>query len=176
MARAMQRRSRRALLLAAAGGTLLCLEAGVAHSHAIESSVERLAALNASLQSAGQPGDRPGQAETAVAISSRFGNGEPAAEAVVRLLPPDGQPIELGRTDASGQLRFQLPSQARGDWELQVDAGPGHRDYLNLSETGLRGDTPQASGPARRGPSLPELGLLVGLSAAAVVSLRRWRC
>lgn len=176
MARAMHRHCRWALPLAAAGASMLCLEAGVARSHAIESSVERLAALQASLESTSKPDDRPGQAETAVAISSRFGNGEPAAQARVRLLPPEGQPIELGRTDASGQLRFQLPSQARGDWELQVDAGPGHRDYLNLSETGLTGDTPEANGQAQRGPSLPELGLLVGLSAAAVVSLRRWRC
>jgi nickel transport protein len=112
-----------------------------------------------------------------VAVSSRFGNGEPAAEAVVRLLPPEGEPIELGRTDASGQLKFQLPRQARGDWELQVDAGPGHRDYLNLSETGLTGDAPgNANGNARRGPSLPTVGLLLGLSAAGLVSLRRWRC
>jgi nickel transport protein len=159
------------LCLAAGAVGLLSLEAGSAQAHAIESSVERLAALNASLLAGNDPKGTP---SGTVAISSRFGSGEPAREAVVRLLPPQGEPIELGRTDASGQLRFQLPSQARGDWELQVDAGPGHRDYLNLSEAGLTGDA-TGQGQARRLPSLPELGLLLGLSAAGLVSLRRWR-
>ncbi len=166
------------LSLAACTAGLLSLDVRMAHAHGIESSVERLTALNASLQAKpGSAATTATAASTAVAVSSRFGNGEPAAEAVVRLLPPEGEPIELGRTDASGQLKFQLPRQARGDWELQVDAGPGHRDYLNLSETGLTGDAPSnANGNARRGPSLPTVGLLLGLSAAGLVSLRRWRC
>ena len=94
---------------------LLLASAAPAHSHAIESSLERLSSLTDQL-----------------VLDSRFGNGEPADDAVVRLVPPNGEPIELGRTDASGQLRFQLPSNATSAWELQVDRGPGHRDYLEL--------------------------------------------
>jgi nickel transport protein len=51
----------------------------------------------------------------------------------VRLVPPDGaQAVEVGRTDASGRLSFALPKGSNGTWEVQVDGGPGHRDYLEL--------------------------------------------
>ena len=86
-----------------------------AHSHALESSLERLSSLTDQL-----------------VLDSRFGNGEPADDAVVRLVPPGGTPIEVGRTDANGQLRFRLPQAATDAWEVQVDKGPGHRDYLEL--------------------------------------------
>ena len=94
---------------------LLLGSAAPVHSHAIESSLERLSSLTDQL-----------------VLDSRFGNGEPAADAVVRLIPPGGSPIEVGRTDASGQLRFRLPQNATASWEVQVDQGPGHRDYLEL--------------------------------------------
>jgi nickel transport protein len=42
----------------------------------------------------------------------------------------------MGRTDAQGRLRFELPGELSDGWELQVDAGPGHRDYLELPEDG----------------------------------------
>jgi len=52
------------------------------------------------------------------------------------VVPPNGgEPIEVGRTDANGQISFTLPEQAGADWEIQVDAGPGHRDYLELAPT-----------------------------------------
>jgi len=94
---------------------LLLASAAPVHSHAIESNLERLSSLTDQL-----------------VLDSRFGNGEPAADAVVRLIPPGGTPIEVGRTDASGQLRFRLPQNATATWEVQVDQGPGHRDYLEL--------------------------------------------
>ena len=127
---------------------LLLASAAPAHSHAIESSLERLSSLTDQL-----------------VLDSRFGNGEPADDAVVRLVPPNGEPIEVGRTDASGQLRFQLPSNATSAWELQVDRGPGHRDYLELP-----GAAPALS--TRFNSSRPEQGIrtglaLFGLSAAA---------
>jgi hypothetical protein len=50
----------------------------------------------------------------------------------VRLVAPDGESRELGRTNEKGQLSFALPKQANGEWELQVDGGPGHRDYLEM--------------------------------------------
>jgi nickel transport protein len=127
---------------------LLLASAAPAHSHAIESSLERLSSLTDQL-----------------VLDSRFGNGEPADDAVVRLVPPNGEPIEVGRTDASGQLRFQLPSNATSAWELQVDRGPGHRDYLELL-----GAAPALStgfNSSRPGHGIrPGLALL-GLSAAA---------
>jgi nickel transport protein len=79
----------------------------------------------------------------------------------VRVVPPGGSGgVELGRTDARGSLTFTLPKQVRPDWELQVDGGPGHRDYLELP-----GVTAQAT-PARalRG-ELAESGRHLGLLA-----------
>jgi nickel transport protein len=66
-------------------------------------------------------------------LTTGFSTGQPLVAAAVRLVPPDGSDaIELGRTDAHGQLDFRLPDQASATWELQVDGGPGHRDYLEL--------------------------------------------
>ena len=93
----------------------LLLSPAAAQAHGIESSITRLQSLSDSLM-----------------LESRFSNGEPTSDAIVRLVAPDGQAVELGRTDAEGQLSFALPKQANGDWELQVDGGPGHRDYLEM--------------------------------------------
>ena len=66
-------------------------------------------------------------------LSSSFSNGEPTQGAVVRLLNADGTPgHELGRTDADGRLSLDLSSVSNGTVDLQVDGGPGHRDYLEL--------------------------------------------
>ena len=66
-------------------------------------------------------------------LSSSFSNGEPTQGAVVRLLNADGTPgQELGRTDADGRLNLDLSSVGNGTVDLQVDGGPGHRDYLEL--------------------------------------------
>ena len=99
----------RALVLA------LLLSPAAAQAHGIESSLTRLESLTDSL-----------------VLESHFSNGEPTSDAVVRLVAPDGESLELGRTNANGQLSFALPKQANGEWELQVDGGPGHRDYLEM--------------------------------------------
>ena len=66
-------------------------------------------------------------------LSSSFSNGEPTQGAVVRLLNADGTPgQELGRTDADGRLSLDLSTVVNGTVDLQVDGGPGHRDYLEL--------------------------------------------
>ena len=66
-------------------------------------------------------------------LSSSFSNGEPTQGAVVRLLNADGTPgQELGRTDADGRLSLDLSTVGNGTVDLQVDGGPGHRDYLEL--------------------------------------------
>ena len=137
---------------------LLLASAAPAHSHAIESSLERISSLTDQL-----------------VLDSRFGNGEPADDAVVRLVPPNGEPIEVGRTDASGQLRFQLPSNATSAWELQVDRGPGHRDYLELP-----GAAPALStgfNSSRPGHGIRTELALLGLSGAAgaLVGALSWR-
>ena len=143
---------------------LLLASAGPAHSHAIESSLERLSSLTDQL-----------------VLDSRFGNGEPAAAAVVRLIPPGGTPIEVGRTDASGQLRFRLPQNATAAWEVQVDQGPGHRDYLELPTAEASPSSLPAQARARFSPGLADAGLaplLLGLFAAgglcAAGSLLGW--
>lgn len=161
----------------AAAGLLAVLSSAPARSHALESSLERLSALNQSFKGE-------------LLLQSRFGNGEPAQEATVRLIPPGGgEAIELGRTDTSGSLRFTLPRQAEADWEVQVDAGPGHRDYLELAEStdSAAAAVPPAPAPARAGLSpLPTsrwlrertpllgTGLLLGLSLSAA-GLLAWR-
>ncbi len=66
-------------------------------------------------------------------LSSSFSTGLPAEGAVVRLLKADGTPgEELGRIDAEGKLGLHLPELQEGIVDLQVDGGPGHRDYLEL--------------------------------------------
>ena len=87
----------------------VALAAGPAMAHALDSSLNRTFAL-----------------------TSQFSTGVPAAGAVVTLVAPAGQTVAVGRTDATGQLRFQLPEQVDPSWEVRVDQGPGHRDYLEL--------------------------------------------
>ena len=132
-------------------------------AHAIESSLERLTSLTDSLR-----------------LESQFSSGEPAGDAAVRLVPLDGgSPIELGRTDAAGTIVFTLPPQASRQWEVQVDGGPGHRDYLELPEPEA---TPSA--PARVSRShpyprtegwayLPPLGVLAVAGLAGMLRPRR---
>jgi nickel transport protein len=124
-----------------------------ARAHAIESSLERLSGLTNTLR-----------------LESRFGNGEPASNAAVRLVPPSGGTgIEIGYTDARGQLRFQLPGAAGGDWELQVDRGPGHRDYLELPARGPAQVSSTQRGSFPGGLSIQ--GLLAGAQPLALAGL-----
>lgn len=157
----MTRPCRRSAALSAAGAAaLLTLMAAVvpqaARAHGIETSLQRLGSLSASLE-------------------SRFSTGAPAADAVVRLVPPGAsQPIELGRTDAAGRLAFRLPGGARDDWEVQVDSGPGHRDYLELGEAGAAGTPaapgrPQALRPLRHGSALPLQAWALPLGGLALI-------
>ncbi|MCT0207344.1 hypothetical protein [Synechococcus sp. CS-1332] len=132
-------------------------------AHAIESSLERLTSLTGSLR-----------------LESQFSSGQPASDAAVRIVPPDGgTPIELGRTDAAGRIVFTLPPQASRQWEVQVDAGPGHRDYLELPEA-----TATPLPPARVSRShpyalpegwalVPPLGVLAVAGLAGMLRPRR---
>ena len=96
-------------------------------------------------------------------LSSSFSNGEPTKGAVVRLLNADGSAgTELGRTDASGKLKLDLSGVDDGVIDLQVDGGPGHRDYLEMRVNDGEVN-PEAVG------SLPVGLVLIGL----LVSVRR---
>ena len=103
----------RSLLPLLAGSIGLLLLPIGARAHGIETNLQRFGNLSAGLQ-------------------TPYSNGLPAGDASVRLLVPGGEAISLGRTNAEGKLSFQLPARASADWEIQVDAGPGHKDYLEL--------------------------------------------
>ena len=108
-------RSPLAWSLGASLGLALSISQPAAQAHGIETNLTRLQGLSGQLL-----------------LQSQFSNGEPTRDAVVRLVSPDGHPRDLGRTNAKGELSFALPKGASGDWELQVDGGPGHRDYLEM--------------------------------------------
>ena len=101
-----------ALMLTAAMGSAFT-HSPQAEAHGVESSLRYL----------------DGQLE----LTSSFSTGEPVEGAVVRLLQADGTPgEELGRIDAEGRLQMTLPQLSDGLVDLQVDGGPGHRDYLEM--------------------------------------------
>lgn len=133
-----------ALLTAALG----LLPPPVARAHGIQSQLERFGGLS-------------------VQLESGFSTGMPASQAEVRLLPPDGSPIALGQTDDHGRIRFQLPPQAGADWEIQVDAGPGHRDYLEIpaARSGTGSGRSESVPPLRRLSHL-QGWLLLGLAGS----------
>ena len=68
-----------------------------------------------------------------IELKSEFSNGSAVQGAVVRYIKPNGIPAEeIGRLNYQGRLIFDLPDIHNGEVELQVDGGPGHRDYLLL--------------------------------------------
>jgi len=141
----------------------LVLAPSQARAHAIESSLERLTSLSNSLR-----------------LESQFSSGQPASDASVRIVPPDGgTPIELGRTDATGSIVFTLPPQASRQWEVQVDAGPGHRDYLELPEPAATPSQPARVSRSHSYPQMegwamvPPLGVLAVAGLAGMLRPRR---
>lgn len=101
---------------------LLLLAAPSARAHGVETSFSGL------------------EASGLLRLQTSFSTGEPLANAEVRLQSPDGgQSLALGRTDAEGRFQGRLPAGAQRRWELVVDGGPGHRDYLELNAGGTRG-------------------------------------
>jgi nickel transport protein len=143
-------------LCAAAAALLLC--PGQARAHGIQSSVTHL----------GGAGDQ-------LLLHSAFSSGAPTSDALVSLVPPGGQPMEVGRTDSHGQLSFALPKNASGDWELRVDGGPGHRDYLEMPVRSGQAQLDQLSEHHRA----PLGGIVAGLgglgAAAMLLGLQRIR-
>lgn len=107
------RRLIQSLFLLIASGSLGLVQGQPAQAHAIEST---LTYLNGNLE-----------------LSSQFSTGTPVEGAVVRVLDANGKPgKELGRMDQQGTISLTLPSMQDGTLDLQIDGGPGHRDYLLL--------------------------------------------
>ena len=103
------------------------------------------------------------EASGVVRLQTSFSTGEPLADAEVRLQSPDGrQTLALGRTDADGRFQGRLPKGVQRQWELVVDGGPGHRDYLELT-------APRTLGMVR--PAHPPFWLLATASGGLGATL-----
>jgi len=163
-------------VMLASAALLACAHPQAASAHAIQSTLETLGSLSRAYTGS-STGAGTGAAGPSFALASSFSTGVPVADASVKLVPPGGTPIALGRTDARGQLNFQLPAGAGSDWEIQVDGGPGHRDYLELPNGAVRPAAttllkqPQGSAnpPNRLLPPLLGLGLVGALAGLWVV-------
>ena len=163
-------------VLLASGALLVFAHPQAASAHAIQTSLETLSSLSRAYTGS-STGPDTAAAGPSFALASSFSTGAPVADASVKLVPPGGTPIALGRTDARGQLNFQLPAGARSDWEIQVDGGPGHRDYLELPNGAVRPAAPtllkqpqgSANPPNRLLPPLLGLGLVGALAGLWVV-------
>ena len=122
---------RRPLLPVLLGAATLVFAPALARAHAIHTDLTVVGHSHSHLQ-AGIPA-----AGSKLELASQFSTGLPARDASVRLIPAQGGTgIELGRTDADGRLAFALPAGIGRDAEIQVDAGAGHRDWIELSELG----------------------------------------
>jgi len=110
--------------------TLGCLGAAVMSGGCLSAAV--VAAAGSAQAHAIQTNLEASRYNHLLLLQSSFGDGQPAQAALVSLVPPGGKPIPVGRTNSKGQLSFALPSDANGHWDVQVDGGPGHRDYLSL--------------------------------------------
>ena len=155
---------RRPLLPVLLGAATLVLAPALARAHAIQTDLTVVGGSHSHLQ-ASIPA-----AGSKLELASHFSTGLPASDASVRLIPAQGgTAIELGRTNAEGRLAFALPAGSGRDAEIQVDAGAGHRDWIELSELGR--PARQASAPWAALPGnmlalapLAALGLLGGLA------------
>ena len=167
---------RGAPVLLASGALLAFAHPQAASAHAIQTTLETLSSLSRAYTGS-STGPDTAAAGPSITLASSFSTGAPVADASVKLVPPGGTPIALGRTDARGQLNFQLPAGARSDWEIQVDGGPGHRDYLELpngagrpaATTLLKQPQGSANTPNRLLPPLLGLGLVGALAGLWVV-------
>lgn len=170
---------RRSLLPLLCGAVFFAIAPAEVQGHAIETELHLHD--HADLPT---PGSRKGDAlplagmapsQASVTLQSHFSNGQPVRDAAVRLIPASGGgPIELGRTDASGRLAFALPRQAGGNAELEVDGGPGHRDWVELpgsASIGQQARRPPLPVPGVALALVPLAGL--GMLGGVVLSLRR---
>jgi nickel transport protein len=155
---------RRPLLSVLLGAAALVLAPSQARAHAIQTDLTVIGGSHGQLQASIQAGGNR------LELASHFSTGLPASDAAVRLIPAQGgTPIELGRTNADGRLAFALPAGTGRDAEIQVDAGAGHRDWIELSELGRPGRQASLPWAALHGnlltlAPLAVLGLLGGLA------------
>jgi len=155
---------RRPLLPVLLGAATLVLAPTLARAHAIQSDLTVVGASHS------HPHPKTQSTGTRLELASHFSTGLPAGDASVLLIPAQGgTPIELGRTNADGRLAFALPAGTGRDAEIQVDAGAGHRDWIELSELGSparQASLPWASvhGNLLSLAPIAALGLLAGLA------------
>lgn len=136
----------RCLVVGTASCTLATCLPLAGHAHAIESTLNY---LNGELQ-----------------LQSTFSTGDAAAGATVRLIQADGSPgEELGQMDPNGRLTLTLPALKQGILDVQIDGGPGHRDYLSLPMHEGRVEIDAVSQGEQ--PSRSWLALLSGAGAGA---------
>ncbi len=103
----------RLLLLIVTTGYTWILQPRITNAHSIESSLKY---INGNLE-----------------LYSGFSDGIPAEGAVVRIISPNGKQMQkIGKMNSQGKLNLILPKIKEGSLDIQVDAGPGHRDYLLL--------------------------------------------
>jgi len=155
---------RRPLLPVLLGAATLVLAPGLVRAHAIQTDLTVVGASHSHLLSS-----LPAVGSK-LELASHFSTGLPASDAAVRLIRAHGgTPIELGRTNADGRLAFALPAGIGRDAEIQVDAGAGHRDWIELSELGRPARQAAQPWAGLRGnlltlAPLAALGLLGGLA------------
>ena len=162
---------RAAPVLLASGALLAFAHPQAASAHAIQTTLETLSSLSRAYTGS-STGPDTAAAGPSITLASSFSTGAPVADASVTLMPPGGTPIALGRTDARGQLNFQLPAGARPDWEIQVDGGPGHRDYLELPNGAVRPAAPTSLVQPQASPNPPNrlLTPLLGLGLVGALA------
>lgn len=110
-----------------------------------------------------------------VHVVAMYDDRTPARQARVRVYGAAKRLIADGRTDSSG--RWSLPRPAAGAYEIQVDAGAGHRhtSTLHIPEAALPTDPAAAPAEAAHDTSAPRTGqqlprLLLGIVIIAVGS------
>lgn len=66
-----------------------------------------------------------------VALSAIYDDGEPAADASVKVFR-DGELYSENKTDSTGFFQMALPGKGTGDWKLVV-SGEGHEEAAHFS-------------------------------------------
>ncbi len=135
----MMNRPKYAALFLAAGlwGLLIALSAGTAQAHGV-------------FIFAWPEGDR-------ICTDSYFAKKSKVRDGQVKMLTPDGQELQRGRTDNQGGFCFLRPDKP-GDLLFVIEAGQGHRGEFRLRAedwAGAGGPAP-ASTPSAQGVSAPE--------------------
>jgi len=104
-----------------------------------------------------------------VELEAYYDDDTPARQARIRVIGAGGTIVAEGKTDAAGNWSFARP--AAGKYEVQIDAGAGHRKVVALSVPDDATAPRVSEGPAREEfTRSPWPRLLVGLLVIAAAS------